>query len=75
MDSVLLTSLRESSRHFYEGLVTASKGEKKYVLPFTFSDMNGVLRLASVAGLSYQLREEITERTTDLVLESIVAAY
>ena len=75
MDSITLSSLSETSRHIYEGDVTASSAGKRFILPFTFSDMSGVLRLGSYPGLTYKMREEIAERTTDLVLESIVGAF
>ena len=42
--SVSLVGLKETSRHFYEGTISADLQGNRYTLPFLFSDMNGRLQ-------------------------------
>ena len=72
MDMVVLSALKELSRHEYAGCVTAEKAGKRFELPFTFSDMSGIFRLGWAGGLSLAAREEIASKAEDMVLDRIV---
>ncbi len=74
--SVSLIGLKETSRHFYEGTVSAVMTGSRLVLPFRFSDLNGRLQFEKTEELKqvpFVLRQEIAGRSADLVLDRIVS--
>lgn len=74
--SVSLIGLKETSRHTYEGTVSADMQGNRFILPFMFSDMSGNLQFRKTEDLRkvpFSIREEIAGRSTDLVLDRIVS--
>ena len=73
--SVSLVGLKETSRHLYEGTISADLQGNRYTLPFLFSDMNGRLqfrRTEELKEMPFSIRQEIAGQSTDLILDRIV---
>lgn len=70
--TIVLSALRELSRHEYEGTVDVENKAKAFQLPFHFSDMTGRLHLMSVPGVKHNELELIREQSLYLVLDQIV---
>ncbi|MEE8825913.1 MAG: hypothetical protein SOH48_00850 [Eubacteriales bacterium] len=74
--NVCLESIRETSRHVYEGTASADlKGERR-TIPFCFSDMDGQLLIRESAGtcaVPLSVKKEIEGICENLVMEEILS--
>ena len=75
LQDVSLRTIRETSKHVYEGTAAAVTGNGRYVLPFYFSDLDGRLILReseAVIALPHQLKKEVAAIAEGLLLDRIV---
>ena len=70
--NVCLESIRETSRHVYEGTASADLKGKRRTIPFYFSDMDGQLVIrdnAETVAVPFSVKKEIEGICENLVME------
>ena len=74
--NVCLESIRETSRHVYEGTASADLKGKRRTIPFYFSDMHGQLVIrenAETVAVPFSVKKEIEGICENLVMEKILS--